>query len=153
MTEPIRGKVAAVLNDREIALNLGYANGVSVGMYFDVMSLESGDIRDPDTDEILGSIERPKVRVRVTEVREKFSVASTYRSKRVNVGGTFENKFFDMGPFARALMPSGWLTKYKPPPPSFDYLQERDSYVKVGDPVRQVLKERYGQAELEDVNS
>lgn len=157
MTEPIRGKVAAVLNEREIALNLGYANGVSVGMYFDVMSLESGDIRDPDTNEILGSIERPKVRVRVTEVREKFSVASTYRSKRVNVGGTFENKFFDMGPFARALMPPKWITKHETLKTSeknfLEVLKEEDSYVKVGDPVRQVLKERYGQAELEDVNS
>ena len=50
-------------------------------------------------------------------------------------------------------MLSGWITKYNPPPSSFDYFQERDSYVQVGDPVCQVLKERYVQAELEDVNS
>ena len=37
MTEPIRGKVARILDERKIALNLGYANGVSVGMYFDVI--------------------------------------------------------------------------------------------------------------------
>ena len=155
MTEPIRGKIAAVLNEREIALNLGSAKGVSVGMYFDVMSLESGDIIDPDTKDVLGSIERPKVRVRVTEVQEKFSVASTYRSERVNVGGTFENKIFDMGPFARALMPPKWITKpetLKTSKKILEALNEEDSYVQVGDPVRQVLKERYGQAELEDVN-
>ena len=156
MTEPIRGKIAAVLNEREIALNIGSAKGVSVGMYFDVMSLESGDIIDPDTKDVLGSIERSKVRVRVTEVQEKISVASTYRSERVNVGGTFENKIFDMGPFARALMPPKWITKHETLKASeknfLEALNEEDSYVQVGDPVCQVLKERYGQAELKDVN-
>ena len=39
MTKPIRGKVARVLNTREIAINVGTANGVTVGMYFDVMDL------------------------------------------------------------------------------------------------------------------
>ena len=153
MTKPIRGKVAAVLNDREIAINIGSANGISVGMYFDVMSLESGDIRDPDTGEVLGSIERPKVRVQVTEVNKKFSVASTYRSKRVNVGGTLKNEIFNMGPIARALMPPKWVTKYETLKTSeknfLEALDEEDSYVKIGDPVRQVLK---AQAELEDVN-
>lgn len=36
MTDPIRGKVAQVLSPRDIALNVGSANGVVVGMDFDV---------------------------------------------------------------------------------------------------------------------
>ncbi len=147
MTEPIRGKVAAVLNEREIALNIGSAKGVFVGMYFDVMSLESGDIRDPDTGEVLGSIERPKVRVRVTEVQENFSVASDLPEEFMAVNP------FALGPFARALMPSGWLKKYKLPSPSFHSFEELDIYVEVGDPVRQVLKAQDATAELEDVSS
>ena len=146
MTEPIRGKVAAVLNEREIALNIGSAKGVFVGMYFDVMSLESGDIRDPDTGEVLGSIERPKVRVQVTEVNKKFSVASTCPPEIMAVNP------FALGPFARALMPSGWLTKYELSSPPFDSFKELDSYVDVGDPVRQVLKAHDAKAELENVN-
>ena len=70
MTKPIRGKVARVLNTREIAINVGVEDGVTVGMYFDVMDLQYEDIRDPDTDEVLGSIERPKVRVKVIHVQE-----------------------------------------------------------------------------------
>ena len=52
MSVPIRGKVARVLNSREIAINLGSTNGVVVGMHFDVVDSKE-DIRDPDTKEVL----------------------------------------------------------------------------------------------------
>ena len=68
MTKPIHGKVARVLNTREIAINVGAEKGVTIGMFFDVMEIHDEDIKDPDTDEVLGSIERPKVRVHVTHV-------------------------------------------------------------------------------------
>ena len=38
MTDPIRGKVARILNSREIAINVGRDDGVYRGMYFDVIS-------------------------------------------------------------------------------------------------------------------
>ena len=34
MDDPIRGKVAKVLNSREVAINLGSEQGVRPGMYF-----------------------------------------------------------------------------------------------------------------------
>ena len=107
MTKPICGKVAEVLNDREIAINIGTDHGVDMGMYFDVLYPESGEIIDPDTKEVLGSIERKKVRVRVTEVQKKLAVASTYRSEQVTPWWSH------LGPFARALMPPSWITKYE----------------------------------------
>ena len=61
MTQPIRGKIACVLNEREIAINVGTAKGVAVGMYFDVMHAEVEDIIDPDTDEVLGSMNARKL--------------------------------------------------------------------------------------------
>ena len=141
MIEPIRGKVAQVLNNREIAINLGAAKGVTIGMYFDVVDANGQNIKDPDTGEVLGSIERPKVRVKITRVQEKLSVATTYRSKKVNVGGT--GGIRPLGPFARALMPPEWVTKYETlhktgeTPKSLD---EKDSKVQTGDPVVQVLE-------------
>ena len=149
MTKPIRGKVARVLNAREIAINRGTANGVTVGMYFDVKDPKEEDIKDPDTGEVLGSIERPKVRVQVTHVQEKLSVAATYRSKRVNLGGSVHlgAAALSLGPFARALMPSGWITKYETlkktetPRAKFDDLEEEDSFVNTGDLVVQVIEE------------
>src|SRR6266704_2575452 len=84
---PIRGKVARILNSRELAINVGSSDGVVEGMYFDVLDPKGEDIKDPDTGQVLGSLERPKVRVRVVKVQEHLSVASTFRSHSVNVGG------------------------------------------------------------------
>ena len=143
MTEPIRGKVARVLNDREIAINIGTTHGVDVGMYFDVMDAQGQDIKDPDTDEVLGSIERPRIRVRVTYVQDKLAVASTYKSKQINIGGVALYPALGYGPIARALMPPNWVTKYeslKKSGDAPDMLDEDNSSVKTGDPVVQVLE-------------
>ena len=147
MITPIRGKVARVLNAREIAINRGTANGVTVGMYFNVMDPKEEDIKDPDTGEVLGSIGRPKVTVQVTHVEEKLSVAATYRSEQVKLGGSWHLEALALGPFARALMPSGWVTKYETlrktenPRAKFGDLEEEDSYVNIGDLVVQVIEE------------
>ena len=86
-TKLIRGKIARILSTREVALNIGEQNGVALGMLFDIVSEAGLDIRDPDTDRELGSVELPKVRIKVTRVYDELSVASTYRTKRVNIGG------------------------------------------------------------------
>ena len=142
MITPIRGKVARVLNEREIAINIGTAHGVAVDMYFDVIDPHYEDIKDPDTNEVLGSLRRPKVRVQITHVQERLSTAMTYRSKKVNPG---DSRGYDLlGPFARSLMPPNWITKYETLSKieeARDVLDEEDSYVKAGDPVVQVIKE------------
>lgn len=140
MTAPIRGKVARVLNSREIVINVGTANGVVVGMYFDVMDPKGENIKDPDSGAILGSIERPKVRLQVTRVQERMAIASTYKKSQVNVGG----KLADIGVISRALMPPKWITQYetlKTEEKTWEDLDESQSYVKIGDPVVQVIEE------------
>ena len=74
-TKLIRGKIARILSTREVALNIGEQNGVALGMLFDIVSEAGLDIRDPDTDRELGSVELPKVRIKVTRVYDKLSVA------------------------------------------------------------------------------
>lgn len=148
MTKPIRGKVASVINEREIAINVGTTHGVTVGMYFDVMDAHDEDIRDPDTNEVLGSIKRPKVRVKITYAQERLSVASTYRSKRVNLGGSGGGivAALDLGPFSKSLMPPNWVTKYETlkkrdrTTEGLNELNEEDSLVQTSDPVVQVLE-------------
>ena len=44
MADLIRGKVARVLNSREVALNVGLNNGVEVGMCFDILDPKGEDI-------------------------------------------------------------------------------------------------------------
>ena len=143
MDQPIQGKVAKILSSREIVLNIGIEHGVDLGMSFDVMAASESDIVDPDTNEVLGSIRRPRVRVKVTHIQSKISVASTFQSKRVNLGGSglFLNPALRFGPIARSLMPPSWVSEYETlrktekTPETFN---EKDSKVKVGDPVVQV---------------
>ena len=53
--EPIRGKVAKVLNSREVALNIGEEQGVRIGMVFEILSPVGGVIEDPDTGDTLAA--------------------------------------------------------------------------------------------------
>ena len=77
LKEPITGKVARILSAREFAINLGSHNGVKVGMAFDVMNPKGDLIQDPDTGATLGSVALPKVRVRISQVNDRVSVATT----------------------------------------------------------------------------
>ena len=138
-TDPIRGKVARVLNAREVAINVGSGDGVEVGMIFKILSAKGSQITDPDTEEILGSVELEKTRVQVIMVQERIAVASTYRSKKVNVGGT--------GPSFGALLfePPKWETRVETLKIDEainvrEELDEEDAYVYRGDPVLQHLK-------------
>ena len=47
-------------NAQELAINVGIAHGVNVGMYFDVLDVNDQDTTDPDTGEVLGYIDRPQ---------------------------------------------------------------------------------------------
>jgi len=145
---PIRGKVARILNSRDLVINVGSRDGVIVGTYFDVLDPKGEDIQDPDTGEVLGSVERPKVRVQVVKVQERLSVASTYKTRQVNVGG----QGGDLGGrLAELFMPPKYVTKYetlKTTERTWEDLDESESYVKIGDPVVQVVSEvAVGEAE------
>ena len=140
MADLIRGKVARILNAREVAVNIGLEDGVTKGMYFDVMDTGCQDIMDPDTKEVLGSIERPKVRVQVIIVNPRISIVATYKTEKVNVGGTSS---FSLAGLSSALMPPKWETRYetlRKGQETWEDLDARDSYVKVGDPVVQVVE-------------
>ena len=135
----IRGKVAQIINSREVALNVGSDHGVELNMLFDILTQKGFDIRDPDTDEVLGSVERPKARVKVVMVRPKLCVASTYKTRRVNVGGV------GIGLGRSGLFePPKWETRtetLKTEESTLEELPEEESYVSTGDPVVQVLED------------
>ena len=75
----IKGKIAKILNTRELVLNRGFDDGVAVDMEFAVLEPRLSII-DPDTQEPLGDLEREKIRVRVFETYPKFSLARTYET-------------------------------------------------------------------------
>ena len=135
----IRGKVAQIINSREVALNVGSDHGVELNMLFDILTQKGFDIKDPDTNEILGSVERLKARVKVAMVRPRLCVASTYRTRRVNVGGV------GLGLGRSGLFePPKWETRtetLKTNENVWDELSEEESYISTGDPVVQVFED------------
>lgn len=137
--KPIVGSVASVLNERELAINIGAEHGVHEGMKFKVLAEKPTEILDPTTGEVLGELDREKVRVRILEVKEKFSVCRTYR-KRLIKG----NPIYDMLAMSsfRIEAPREVVETLKAedsslPPP----LSEEESYVKKGDRVIQLLND------------
>lgn len=142
-SEPIRGKVARVLNSREVALTVGAGDGVKVGMHFDILDPKGEDIIDPDTGYVLGSLSRPKVRVRIVTVHERLSVGRTFKKTKVNVGGE-STMYSPLSEFHKYLLPAQWVTVYetlKTEEKTWEDLDEAKSYVKTGDPVIEVEEE------------
>lgn len=138
--KPITGKIAGVLNERELTINIGTEKEVYEGMKFKVLASSPIEVKDPDTEKILGTVDREKVRVKVIEIFKNYSICRTFRKTIINASGSN----------IQALIPS-ILLPYKPrreiletlkakdstlPPP----LSEEDSYVKSGDRVIQIIE-------------
>jgi hypothetical protein len=136
----IEGKVARVLDSRTLVINRGTNHGVIVGYTFEVLDTTGTDIRDPETARPIGSVLRPKVRVRVIEVQPDLAVAATYRTYRRNVGGTGP----DLSMAIRSFSPPRWVKEretFKPEDAAWEAISEDESFVKTGDPVRQVIEQ------------
>ncbi len=77
-----KGKIARILSDTEIVMNVGARDHVGVGQEF-VIYEESEPITDPETGEDLGRLERVKGRVKVTHVMERIAIAKTLNYETV----------------------------------------------------------------------
>jgi hypothetical protein len=133
----IKGSVAKILNSTQVVINRGSKGGVVKGMVFEVLDKNATQIKDPETGDLLGSIDRPKVEVRVSIVEEKLCIAGTFKTRRVNRGGTGSSLTSIAGMFS----PPNYvdeLETLKATEKEWEDLPEDKSYVKVGDPVRLV---------------
>ena len=74
----VKGKVAKILNDREVVINRGESDGVKLGARFKV--IETVNVEDPDTKETIGTIEREKIRFKITHLEPAMSIARTYET-------------------------------------------------------------------------
>jgi hypothetical protein len=138
VSEPIRAKVARIMNSREVVLNRGSADGVVLGTHFAILDRAGEGIVDPDTGETLGSIQRTKVEVEVTQVGDRISVAQTFHWHRINEGGFGVGL---SGELARMFAPPKYVKKYetlKICNAGWEPLPDRDSIVEVGDEVVEV---------------
>jgi len=80
MADPIEGKVAKILDDQTIVLNVGRTAGVAQGTLFCVYAAVE-DVTDPDTGESLGSWEAVKGYVQATHPQERLTVCRAFSPK------------------------------------------------------------------------
>ena len=59
----LKGKVAAILNPRELAINIGANAGVKIDMIFRLLG--EAVLKDPDTDVELGTVQHEKGKVKI----------------------------------------------------------------------------------------
>lgn len=136
----IEGKVARVITERELVLNVGSSHGVEVGMRFKILYPGGVAVTDPDTGETLGSVELEKTVVRIVSVQERMSVGRTFRTIEIPERGTNFARFTvsalggDYEPARTEVETlrsgSGFAAKE---------LSEKESVVKTGDPAVQML--------------
>ena len=84
----IKGKVASLIDERTLAINVGSGSGVTIGMRFMIYDAKGKPIVDPDTKKTLGNYKVRKRAVEVTEVNPTYAVAETYRYRTINEGGS-----------------------------------------------------------------
>ena len=135
---PLEGKVAAVLNERELVINIGDKNGVEIGMKFKVLTEKPAKILDPDTKDELGMVDREKVRVEVVEIQKKLSVCRTYKTYVVGGSMTALYNFKSLFSPRRELPETLKAEDSAFPKP----ISEEESFVKKGDRVLQILGEK-----------
>ncbi|MDO8532528.1 MAG: FlgT C-terminal domain-containing protein [Dehalococcoidia bacterium] len=70
----LRGKVAAILNEDKLVLNIGSQAGVKEGTRFNIFG--SREVTDPDTGKVLGQVAYQKLNVVVTQVQAQLCTAT-----------------------------------------------------------------------------
>jgi len=133
-TKPLEGRVAQILSERELVINIGGDAGVEKGMKFAVLAESPNEILDPNTGELLDKIDREKVRVEASEVRPKITVCRTYKSYMT--GGSVIPELMKSFQERREVKQTLRIRDSDVPPP----LSEAESYVKVKDRVIQVYE-------------
>jgi hypothetical protein len=124
-------KIAAVLNDREVAVSGEGVESVETDDILVVRS-EPREILDPDTQEVVGSITDVKAVVKVYEVQDRMLLARTFRQRKTNVGGSYANAL------SQLMSPPKWEIRtetLRRDRGRRDDLSEQDAVVRAGDPV------------------
>jgi len=132
--QPIEGKVAAILNELELAINRGKEHGVKRGMRFEVLEPEGVAVTDPDTGDVLGEEVAIKIVVKVVRVENDYSVARSDEE----LPGTGGIDYLFAASAALKGQPARRRT-LSTEDALFPVLKEEKSYVKRGDPVREVM--------------
>ncbi len=87
MEKIIEGKVARILDEYSVIINVGRNNGVTGDMVFAVFTQSEDEIKDPDSGESLGKLENVKDYVTATHIQDKFTVCIAQETKNMHKEG------------------------------------------------------------------
>ena len=82
-------KVIKIISDKRIVINAG-KNEVQTGDILRVIEKNSEEIVDPDTNEVLGTLDYIKATITVEYAYEHMSICKNYETKTVNALDPFE---------------------------------------------------------------
>ena len=82
-------KVIKIISDKRIVINAG-KNEVQTGDILRVIEKNSEEIVDPDTNEVLGTLDYIEATITVEYVYEHMSICKNYETKTVNALDPFE---------------------------------------------------------------
>jgi hypothetical protein len=81
MPTPPEGKVARILDDHTLVLNVGTAHGVAQGMVFCIFAPVE-EVKDPDSGQSLGAWEAVKGYVQASHPQERLTVCRAWAPER-----------------------------------------------------------------------
>ncbi len=76
MPAPIEGKIARILDEYNVVINVGRLHGVTEGRFFVIYSPGEEDLKDPDTGKSLGCLEVVKGYVSATHVQDNLTLCT-----------------------------------------------------------------------------
>lgn len=81
MSGPVEGKVAKILDEQSVILNVGTAHGVAQGMVFCIFAPVE-EVKDPETGQSLGAWEAVKGYVQAAHPQERLTVCRAWAPRR-----------------------------------------------------------------------
>lgn len=110
MGDLIEGRIAQILSENHVVLNVGARDGVKVGMIFVVLAL-GDEVKDPVSGEVLGRWEMPKGHLCVTHVQERLATCAGYDPTRRDRGEDEASLVLSAALVAHSMRPETWREK------------------------------------------
>jgi len=107
MASLIEGKVAQILSENCVILNVGAQAGVKTGMAFVVLA-RGDEVKDPETGEVLGRWEVPKGYLRVTHVQERLATCEGFVPGRPAREEDASTQVLSAAMIAHSMRPETW---------------------------------------------
>ncbi len=87
MEKLIEGKVARILDEYSIVINVGRNDGVAKDMVFVVFTQSEDEVKDPDSGDALGKLENVKDYVTAAHVQDKFTICNAQETRNMHKEG------------------------------------------------------------------